>query len=134
MKAVMLALSSFQEVLLLDADQVPVRDVTPLYSDPGYLKTGALLWPDFWDASWAPDAADALGIKADDLPSGTFESGQMLLDKARCVLNTRRRAPAAHSRHSQHAVFFGDCSGTHAAVDISCERHARRRLGWRMGM
>lgn len=106
MKAAMLALSSFQEVLMLDADQVPVWDVTELFEDPDYVRTGALLWPDFWDASWAPDAPAALGLPASRLPTGTFESGQLLFDKARCV-----------------AVV----PGLHVLLDVSACRLARLR-------
>jgi hypothetical protein len=85
MKAIVVILSSFREVLLLDADQVPVSDPSPLFDDPDFSRTGALFWPDFWGASWAPDAPAILGVPPSALPSGSFESGQMLLDKERCV-------------------------------------------------
>lgn len=38
--------SAFQEVLLLDADTVFMRDPTLLFDDPGYVKTGALFFKD----------------------------------------------------------------------------------------
>ena len=41
--------SCFQEVLLLDADQVPVRDPAEVFRWPQYLETGALFWPDIVD-------------------------------------------------------------------------------------
>lgn len=85
MKAAVVALSSFEEVLLLDADQVPVRDVTSLFSHPEYLATGALLWPDFWAASWARDAAAIMDVRRKHMPKMSFESGQMLLNKTRCA-------------------------------------------------
>lgn len=83
MKSIVLMLSSFKEVILLDADQVPVANPTVLFSDPGYKQTGALLWADFWSASWAPDLPNVLGVPAEDMPTGTFESGQMAFDKSK---------------------------------------------------
>lgn len=85
MKAIVVLLSSFKEVLMIDADQVPVIDPTLLFDDPGFAETGALLWPDFWAASWAPDAPLILGVLPDEMPTRSFESGQMLFDKTRFV-------------------------------------------------
>lgn len=84
MKAIVVLLSSFKEVMMLDADQVPVADPTQLFDDPGFVETGALLWPDFWEATWAPDAPLILNVDPDDMPTKSFESGQMLFDKTRC--------------------------------------------------
>jgi hypothetical protein len=85
MKAIVLMLSSFQEVLLLDADQVPVADPASLFSDAGYQETGALLWPDFWSATWAPDLPRILDVPLEAMPTGSFESGQMLFNKSKCA-------------------------------------------------
>lgn len=74
------------QVLFLDADNIAVRDPAPLFASPGYNATGALLWPDYWERSAAPDIADILGLDPGQLPTGTFESGQMALDKRRCGL------------------------------------------------
>eukprot|EP00892_Ulva_mutabilis_P002081 jgi/Ulvmu1/11874/UM081_0032.1 len=83
MKAIVVLLSSFKEVMMLDADQVPVADPTQLFDDSGFVETGALLWPDFWAATWAPDALEVLRVAEDDMPTKSFESGQMLFDKSR---------------------------------------------------
>lgn len=83
LKAVVLAVSSFKEVLFLDADNVPVVDPTTLFHSQDFQSTGALFWRDFWDASWAPDAPVVLGVSSEQLPSFTLDSGQMLLDKSR---------------------------------------------------
>ena len=40
-------LSSFEEVLFLDADDYPVRDPSIIFDVPAYKKTGALFWPDY---------------------------------------------------------------------------------------
>ena len=69
------------QVIFLDSDNVPVADPTPLFYSVEYASTGALLWPDYWQSSAAPDLAAILNVP--HLPSGTFESGQMVFDKAR---------------------------------------------------
>ena len=79
------SLQSLCQVLFLDADNIAVRDPSPLFVSPGYNATGALLWPDYWERSTAPDLADVLGLNPEQLPAGTFESGQMALDKRRCA-------------------------------------------------
>lgn len=38
--------SPFESVLLLDADCYPVADVTPLFTESGFLRTGGVYWPD----------------------------------------------------------------------------------------
>lgn len=88
LKAVVVAVSSFQEVLFLDADNVPVADPTPLFLSEEFQRTGALFWRDFWDATWAPDAPVVLGVSSEQVPSFTIDSGQMLLDKSRCDVCT----------------------------------------------
>lgn len=40
-----------REVLLLDCDNIPVRDPSYLFSNPDYQQYGNLFWPDFW-AKW----------------------------------------------------------------------------------
>ncbi|GIL63128.1 hypothetical protein Vafri_17254 [Volvox africanus] len=78
-----LLLSSFQEVLFLDSDNAVLRDPTYLFESEAYVSTGALLWPDYWDRTAAPEVAQILNISASLIPAGSFESGQMVIDKAR---------------------------------------------------
>ncbi|OWZ03505.1 hypothetical protein PHMEG_00024754 [Phytophthora megakarya] len=40
--------SFFDRVLFLDADNVPVRDPSFLFTTSEFLQTGAMFWPDFW--------------------------------------------------------------------------------------
>ncbi len=75
---------SFAQILFLDSDNIAVRNPTPLFDSPAYQKTGALLWPDYWEGSAAPDIADVLNIEPSALPPGSFESGQMVLHRRRC--------------------------------------------------
>jgi hypothetical protein len=69
------------QVIFLDSDNVAVDDVGLLFEDPHYRDIGAMLWPDYWASSAAPDMRQILGLKT--LPEGTSESGQMVFDKLR---------------------------------------------------
>jgi len=82
LKAYSLLHARFREVLFLDADNVPVRDPSCLFEDPDYRRTGALFWPDRGGPEGSPRVWKMLGL-ANPAPQ-EFESGQMVLDKARC--------------------------------------------------
>jgi len=57
--------SGFAEVLLLDADNVPVVDPTFLFDCPAYKRHGAVAWPDTPPGGWI---AKADGFRAAGLP------------------------------------------------------------------
>lgn len=81
LKAYAIKWSQFREVLYLDADQVPVRDPTELFSWSQYRETGAVFWPDIIDL-----LADNPIWTICNLPPRrciSIESGQLLFDKAR---------------------------------------------------
>ncbi|PNW86953.1 hypothetical protein CHLRE_02g102750v5 [Chlamydomonas reinhardtii] len=82
-KVAALLMSSFREVLFLDSDNAVLRDPTYLFDSPAYRDTGALLWPDWWSSTAAKEAPRILNVSASRMPHNTFESGQMVLDKAR---------------------------------------------------
>ena len=74
--------SPFQEVLFLDADNVPARNPEYLFETPQYRQTGAIFWPDYGrfpntHVIWAN-----CGLAQPDGPE--VESGQIIVDKARC--------------------------------------------------
>ena len=60
-----------------------VRDPAFLFEAEPYLRTGAVVWPDFWNATVAPDFYRLFGLDPSKGPRGSHESGQMLFDKAR---------------------------------------------------
>ena len=76
----------FAEVLMLDADQVPVVDPTVAFEWPQYRAAGAVFWPDILDIRSENPIWAALGLPGER--SVSIESGQVLVDK-------RRRLPAA---------------------------------------
>lgn len=53
---------SFQEVLLLDSDNLPLVDPAYLFDDPLYQQHGNLFWPDFWGSWVKPGVYPWLGL------------------------------------------------------------------------
>jgi hypothetical protein len=66
--------SRFREVLLLDADNVPVRDPEFLFDRPEFRDTGALFWPDIVRLSQDNEIWAISGLNYRDTPS--VESGE----------------------------------------------------------
>ncbi len=74
--------SPFQEILFLDADNVPVVNPEFLFKTPEFKKTGAIFWPDFGRLKSSRSIWDICGIPYRDEPE--FESGQIVVNKAKC--------------------------------------------------
>jgi hypothetical protein len=74
--------SAFEEVMLIDADNCPVRDPAFLFDTPEYARTGAIFWPDYTRFFEGQAVWTASGITYRDEPE--FESGQIVVDKRRC--------------------------------------------------
>ena len=73
--------SSFEQILMLDSDNLPAADIEPLFDGPGYRQAGALFWPDFWREDGANAVWAILGVQCRD--EWTMEAGQILIDKSR---------------------------------------------------
>ncbi len=91
--------SRFREVLLLDADNVPVRDPDFLFDRPEFRDTGTVFWPDIVRLSPDNEIWAVSGLSYRDTPS--LESGQMVLDKSRCW-----RALSLSNWINQHSNVF----------------------------
>jgi alpha 1,2-mannosyltransferase len=86
LKALALLLSSFQQILYLDSDSIPLLDPqSELFSRPPYTHTGFVGWPDFWLGTEAAEfyAIAGMGEFPENLPQTSSESGQLLIDKGR---------------------------------------------------
>ncbi|OWZ03394.1 hypothetical protein PHMEG_00024885, partial [Phytophthora megakarya] len=80
--------SYFDRILFLDADNVPVRDPSFLFTTPEFKATGAIFWPDYWhprrtlfnlhDLSMLWELLDTPFIDMMEQ-----ESGQLLVDRTR---------------------------------------------------
>jgi hypothetical protein len=93
--------SRFREILLLDADNVPVADPAFLFDRLEFTETGAVLWPDLVRLARDNPMWSIAGIEFRDTPS--VESGQIVVDKARAW----KGLALAHWMN-QHSDFFYD--------------------------
>lgn len=55
--------SSFENVLLLDADNIAIKDPTTVFDSEVFQKYGYILWPDYWERSTHPDFFTIAGTK-----------------------------------------------------------------------
>lgn len=82
LKAYALLHTKFAEVLLLDADNIPMKNLTKLFDDMFYKQHGALFWPD--RGVWPEDSPI---WKLTGVPyryECEFETGQLVVDRLRC--------------------------------------------------
>jgi ADP-heptose:LPS heptosyltransferase len=79
----------FREVLLLDADNVPVMNPESLFETSQFQGTGAVFWPDYAQGKNEKNAViwRSCGVRQPAEPE--FETGQILLDKSRCWQSLR---------------------------------------------
>lgn len=79
--------SSFEEILFLDSDSIPVKNPDSTFDAPAYQDTGIVLWPDYWgstESPWLPFIIGETMQKMTSVPNiNTVDSGQMLWDKKR---------------------------------------------------
>ncbi|EGS17214.1 uncharacterized protein CTHT_0065310 [Thermochaetoides thermophila DSM 1495] len=86
-KFIAIIASTFQNIMFLDADCLPVRSPDPIFDDGAepFTSTGFIAWPDFWAPSASPLFYKIAGGL--DVPTvasrTTSESGVMVFDKAR---------------------------------------------------
>ena len=101
----------FAEVLFLDADCGPCRDVTEVFTWPEYLEKGAVFWPDYacwqlkrdvWEIFDIPDVAARWQSET------AFESGQYLVNKNRCWRELRMALWYAEHSDFVFRVVYGD--------------------------
>lgn len=78
--------SKFQRVLLLDADNLAVKDPTPLFSALSQTSP-AIFWPDNWPLDQKAHCWNALTTNQQQKITYHYaqESGQLLVDKAHCM-------------------------------------------------
>ncbi|KAL6451763.1 MNN22 Alpha-1 [Candida maltosa Xu316] len=54
-KALALAISSFENTLLLDSDNIPVMKPEKIFESSVYKDNGMILWPDYWERTMSPE-------------------------------------------------------------------------------
>ena len=89
-KSFALIVTSFSEVILLDADNIPLINVEELFNNPDYLKYGNIFWPDIKYSSdesikkmlpFGNKVYELLNIPA---PEQLTDSGQILININKC--------------------------------------------------
>lgn len=83
-KVFAIILSSFDEVLWLDADNFALHDAASLFTSTPFQETGMVAWPDIWQTSISP--AYYLIAQREPTPvsaRASTESGQLLVSKTR---------------------------------------------------
>lgn len=86
-KILTMLFSSFEQMLFLDADNVPVRNPDLVFESKSFVDTGAVLWPDYWKHTGTPILPYVVGLTEQESemlrPEQTVESGQIVWDKKR---------------------------------------------------
>lgn len=64
-KSLALMASSFQNVLLLDADNFPLKNIDDIFDNELFDNNGMIVWPDFWRRTTHPFFYESAGIEID---------------------------------------------------------------------
>jgi alpha 1,2-mannosyltransferase len=85
-KVFTLLYSTFEEILFLDADSIPVKNPDFVFDSQVYKENGVILWPDYWKHTGSPWLPYLIGInetKSSDMivPEMSVESGQIYWNK-----------------------------------------------------
>lgn len=64
-KLIGLLISSFREVLFLDADSLPLENIDRVFDKPLFKEKGLILWPDMWRRATTPAFYKVAGIEYD---------------------------------------------------------------------
>lgn len=106
LKSFALLHSRFAEVLLLDADQVPVSDPAACFDWPQYAETGAVFWPDIVDLRKDNGIWPMLGLEPRRAVS--FESGQLLVDRRRHAAGLAAAVRLNEAAEDIYQLIYGD--------------------------
>jgi hypothetical protein len=98
--------SRFAEVLLLDADQVPVVDPSVAFDWPQYRDAGAVFWPDVLDVKADNPIWAELGLAGERRVS--LESGQALVDKRRGLRAALATLALNEAAETVYRYVYGD--------------------------
>lgn len=72
LKALALLASSFEKVLLLDADNYVVNPISSIFDVAVFQEFGLVLWPDYWRRLHHPKLYDIVGISVDESKRGRY--------------------------------------------------------------
>jgi alpha 1,2-mannosyltransferase len=75
--------SSFNEVLLIDADNIPIKNVEKLFDMQIFQTTGSAFWCDYW-SDWVDEEFYKIMDIGFKQSSNDIESGQLMVNKSKC--------------------------------------------------
>jgi hypothetical protein len=133
-----IANSRFEEVLYLDADNVPLRNPDFLFDLPEYRAAGALFWPDRYVGpgtgfEWLKrEAWELCGVPYRVEPE--IEAGQLVIDKRRCWPALAMTLHLNEHSDFYYAFFYGDKDTFHLSwrrlgLDYALVPYRSRTLG-----
>ena len=106
MKPLAIKLSSFREVLYLDADNICLINPDTLFDLPEYKNTGAMFWPDYWITDKNNPIWEIIGCPAND--NKEQESGQLLINKEKCWPQINLALYFNVNKHVYYKLLHGD--------------------------
>ena len=130
--------SRFEEVLYIDADNMPVRNPEFLFSTQEYDESGAIFWPDRYmgrgdGIRWLlPMAWEVCKVPFRDEPE--IEAGQLVINKQKCWPGLQLAMHINEHSDFYYQYFYGDKDTFHLAwrrvgLDYSLVPHRPRGLG-----
>jgi hypothetical protein len=119
LKSFAITYSRFEEVLYLDADNVPVQNPEFLFSCPEYVATGAVFWPDRYTGpgsghEWLTRQAWEI-CRVPFRVEPEIEAGQLLINKRSCWLPLLLTLHMNEHSDFYYAYFYGDKDTFHLA-------------------
>jgi len=74
--------STYEQILFLDCDLFPVTNPDSIFTNEPFVSTGAVLWPDHWALTSAPQLYEITGREQLNMTArASTESGAMLINK-----------------------------------------------------
>ena len=114
--------SRFNEVLMLDADNLPLVNPEFLFDDPHYIETGAIFWPDLHPIPSESILWEVTRVPYRNEPS--FESGQMVIDKSRCWKPLQLTMHLNENAKFYYEIMLGDKDTFHFAWHMAGCRYS----------
>ncbi|KAI9811174.1 MAG: hypothetical protein M1827_005625 [Pycnora praestabilis] len=82
LKIFAILLSSFEDILFLDADNFAIRKPDEVFDSEPYVSEKMVVWPDFWVSTASPTFYEIASISAPPLlQQAATESGQLMISK-----------------------------------------------------
>lgn len=109
LKSLAMLVSSFQNILLLDSDNIAIQDPVEIFESDLYKEYGMITWPDYWARAVSPLYYDIVGIQVNDHSRPRFNRFPLVF----------REGDDSYSVEDDDDIPFHDLEG--AIPDISTE-------------